>query len=238
LLLSIAEQGGDAARNFLQRELRRGHAIDQPWVALSLGLVGRTGDEDARKTLRDGLRDKPQSSTLGAWLLACGLARDPQAAAPLQEALADAADPRDRMLAALSLSMLRDTSSLQVLRERLEVETAPLARAGVLLGIALFGYASDAERLVAEVRTANDPQVQAQLAAALGVHDTSAAADGLLALLREPMALSDVGRAAAIEALGLLLDPNASLQLVHAAAGRNFAVFPDWLARALTTTTL
>ena len=239
MLVSIGQRGGDEARDFLLKLLRRGRAVDRPWVALSLGLLARaSGDETAREALREGMSQESSAQSLGAWLLACGLAQDLQAGPALRDFATTASDPKLRMFASVGLSMLRDEESLAVLRERLVDETSPLARGAVELSVALQNRKEDAARLLQDVRDANNPALQAQLASAVGLHDTGAAVDGLEALLTGPDELSDVAQASTIDALGLLLDPNQGFQLVRASTQRNFAVFPDWLARALVLTNL
>ena len=240
LLLSIGAQGGSEARDLLATQLRRGRSADRPWIALALGLLARGADDPAaRQLLRDGLRDESSAQSVGAWILGCGLSRDLDAGPALRAALTDASSPRDRMFAALALSMLHDAESLQALRARLDGERDPLARAGVALAIGLFARPEDASRLAGELREANNPVLQSQLASALGLHDTPQAIEALQQILAGPSAsLPSAAHAAALEALGLLLDRNSGWRLVHAATGRNFAVFPDWLARALATTTL
>ncbi len=173
-----------------------------------------------------------------AWLLACGLARDAEAGPALREALSESANPRLRMFAALALSMLRDDESLAALRERLEAEQAPLARAGVTLGVALYGRAEDAPRLLEELSSISNSVLQEQVASALGTHGSAPAAEGLRTLLLSGDDLPSGARAAAFDALGLLLDPVPGFLLTQVSAARNFSVFPEWLARALTSTTL
>jgi HEAT repeat protein len=239
MLVSMGSRGGEETRAFLLRQLRRGRAVDRPWVALGLGLLARaSGDDEAREALRDGLKEESSAQARGAWILGCGLAQDPFAGPVLRETLAEASDPRLRMFAALALAMLRDEDSLAALRARFGTERSPLARAGVLLAVALQGRPEDAAQLIADVRDANNPLLQAQLASAVGLHDSAPAVDGLEQLLVGHETLSAQARAATLDALGLLLDPREGFQLVHAATQRNFAVFPDWLARALASTTL
>src|SRR5262249_4323503 len=219
--------------------LRKGHDQDRPWIALGLGLLARHDADDlAREALRKGFAEAGHGDAAGAWILACGLAQDPQARPALRAALADATDPRQRMFAALALSMTRDEASLAALRARLPAEHAPLARSGLLFGIALYGRAADVPALLAELRTAVDPALQGQTAAALGESGSVEAAAGLEALLADPGAMFPTARAAGLDALGLLLDPQPGFQLVAAATDRNFAVFPDWLARAMVSTSL
>jgi HEAT repeat protein len=239
LLLSIGGHGGDAARELLQRQLVHGRQTDRAWLALGLGLLARAGDDEAaRATLRQGLAEESSATARGAWLLALGLARDPLALPALRDALNEDVDPRNRMFAALSLAMLRDETALLALRAALPAERSDLARAGLLVGLAVHRRAEDAPRLLAELREAHNPLLQSQIASALGLNDTAPATDGLHALVLGSEHLPDAARAAALDALGLLLDDQPGLQLVRAATGRNFAVFPDWLARALVSTSL
>jgi HEAT repeat protein len=240
LLVSLGQLGGPDARDLLLKQLRRGRAIDRPWVALGLGLLVRAADDPkAREALREGLAEEASADARGAWLLACGLARDAEAGPALREALAESANPRLRMFAALALSMLRDDASLAALRERLDAEQAPLARAGVTLGVALYGRAEDAPRLLAELSSISNAVLQEQVASALGTHGSAPAAEGLRTLLLSGKADLPAGvRAAAFDALGLLLDPVPGFLLTQVSAARNFSVFPEWLARALTSTTL
>ena len=87
------------------------------------------------------------------------------------------------------------------------------------------------QRRVDEIRR----QFDREIAAAVDPQ----AVEALQQIVAGPAAnLPSAAHAAALEALGLLLDRNAGWRLVHAATGRNFAIFPDWLARALATTTL
>jgi len=236
LLLSLAEQSGDAARDFLVAALHDGPAECRPWAALALGAhARREGDESSRAVLREGLRDAGEAQ--GARVLACGLARDPLALSPLGDLLAESANPRVRMFAALSMAMIGGDAASAVLRERLGVETSPLARVGLAQALGVLGHGEDVEALLHEVRSVSSPTLAAQLATAIGFHGSERAAAGLVEVLAD-RDTSAATRAAALDGLALLLDRNEPLLLAQAGAQRNFMALSDWLREVLPTSTL
>jgi len=248
LLLAIAEQGGDGAREFLVRVARTGPQATRPWAALGLGLLARALDDAGNAAqvkargqigdiLREGLGTEANHSAIGAWMLAAGLARDAQVVPSLRDAMIRSKDQRLRMFAALSLAMVGDTESRPLMLEQLEVETAPLAIVGLTQALGAFGVAEDGPALVEAVHEMRAPSTQALLAVALAFHGSDAAVTGLLAVARDESA-STAARAAAVDGLGLLLDRQPGLMLQEVAADANFSVFPDWVNSILTGFTL
>jgi len=252
LLLAVAEQGGDGAREFLTRAARGGPQAARPWAALGLGLLSRSiADADAGgsdpaaqqaraaigATLREGLASEANRSALGAWILAAGLARDAASAGPLRGAMVGSRDQRIRMFCALALAMIGDAGSRPLMLEQLRLEEAPLAIVGLTQALGVFGVPEDGPALVAAVREMRVPATQALLAIALAFHGSEAALSGLLEIARDEQA-SAVARAAAVDGLGLMLDRSPGLMLQGVAASANFDVFPDWLNGMLTSFTL
>jgi|GEM_PF-1234517 len=236
LMLSLGAQEGVAARDFLVRTAADGPVECRPWAALGMGLLARrSGDTAARDALRHELPKAGESQ--GAWVLACGLARDAQAASELVRLLQRSANPRVRHFAALALAMTGAPDAGDVLADRFARETSPLARVGLAQGLGVLGRPQDAELLLAELRELRAPALAAQVAAALGFHGSRKAVEGLAALVADPDA-SSLARAAAVDALGLLLDRHEPLLLAEVARGRSFTSFPDWLSQVLPTTTL
>jgi HEAT repeat protein len=248
LLLAVAEQGGDGAREFLVKAARGGPQAARPWAALGLGLLARSLDEpgDAVQqkaraaictTLREGLSTEANHSAIGAWMLAAGIARDTQIVPPLRDAMIRSKDQRLRMFAALSLAMIGDTESRPLMLEQLELEQAPLAIIGLTQALGAFGVAEDGPALVEAVHEMRAPSTQALLAVALAFHGSESAVTGLMAVARDETA-SSAARAAAVDGLGLLLDRQPGLMLQEVAADSNFSVFPDWVNGMLTGFTL
>ena len=248
LLLAVAEQGGDGAREFLVKAARGGPQAARPWAALGLGLLARSlddaGDEAQAKAraqigdvLREGLATEGNHSAIGAWMLAAGIARDAQVVPPMRDAMIRSKDQRLRMLAALSLAMIGDTESRPLMLEQLEVETAPLAIIGLTQALGAFGVAEDGPELVKAVHEMKVPATQALLAIAVAFHGSESALSGLMEIARDEQATAPA-RAAPVDGLGLLLDAQPGLMLQEVAASANFYAFPDWVNGMLTSFTL
>ncbi|HZM00162.1 MAG TPA: HEAT repeat domain-containing protein [Planctomycetota bacterium] len=248
LLLAVAEQGGDGAREFLIRAARGGPQTSRPWAALGLGLLARSLDDSRQPagqpayaeicaTLREGLGSDVNHGARGAWILAAGIARDAGSVPRLRETMTGSKDQRIRMFAALSLAMIGDAGSRALMLEQLRHEDAPLAIVGLTQALGAFGVAEDGPALAAAVREMRVPSTQVLLAVALAFHGSEPALEGLLAIIRDESASSEA-RAAAVDGLGLLLDERSGLMLQEVAAAANFYVFPDWVNGMLTSFTL
>jgi HEAT repeat protein len=241
ILIALAEQGDAEAVGFLAQVARKGTTLDRPWAALALGLAARASaggaDEAALDAIRDGLRSERNRSVKGAWMLAAGLARDAGSAAILRKAVADESDPRDRMFAALALGMIGDQEARPLLAERLGKETAPIAIVGLSQALGVYGEEADAPALLRAVREVEQPQMQALLSVAMGFHGTRGSLTGLLEIARDERG-SAAARAAAVDALGLMLDPSAGLVLSDVSSDANFYAFPGWMDGVLSTFTL
>jgi HEAT repeat protein len=237
LLLAIGAQGRQASGDFLLTAMSDGPSLARPWAALALGLQAREqADADLAAALREGLQGA-SADERGAWLLACGLARDVHAVPELARELSGAADPRVRMFAALGLGLSQAPEAGDLLAARLGVEQSPTAVAGVVRALGALGRPQDVEPLLAELRSQSSPVLAAEVASALGWHGSLAAAEGLAALVDDPQA-SSLARAAGLDALGLALDVGEPLLLAQAVRGRNFAALPSWFLEVLSTTTL
>jgi len=238
ILIAIGEQGGETARDFLVEVIDEGSSGARPWAALALGILARSGDDDvARKAILAGLDVESDHSARGAYMLACGIARDREAGGALAGLVAESKDPRQRMFAALALAMSNAPEAHGVLRAQLETESSPLPRVALAQALGLIGVPDDAGVLVETLRDISVPDLQVLIAVALGFHGTEESMAGLMEIVRD----DDTGataRGAALDALGLMLDASPGLQLVEASSSANFDVFPGWLIRALTTTTL
>jgi HEAT repeat protein len=238
ILIALAEQGGEEAAAFLAKVARKGSTLDRPWAALALGLHARTsGDQVALDAIRDGLRNDRNRSVKGAWMLASGIARDVESAPSLRRAVDRESDPRDRMFAALALGMIGDDEARPVLAARLERETAPIAIVGLSQALGAFGEENDAPVLLRTVRDVEQPQLQALLSVAMGFHGTQGSLTGLLEIARDERG-SAASRAAAVDALGLMLDPFEGLVLADVSSDANFHAFPGWMDGVLSTFTL
>lgn len=233
LILALGRLGGTASRDWLIEELRTGRRMSRPWALLALGILAREADDDvARTALREEIARERNRPGIGALLLAGGIARDPRAFPFEIEALRKSANGRTRMHAALALAMNRHAGAL---RDALPDESSSLVRITIAQGLGYIGDESDVPRMIEVLREVRHHDYQPQIASALGMHGTTAMLRALTYEL-EQGGLVPVSRAAALQAVGILLDVAEPFALTEICQAANFTVLPDWLIEPLLTT--
>ena len=242
VLLAIAEQGGPAAQDFLVKAARGGPSAVRPWAALALGLLTRSTPEGKAReaacdVLREGLKSDVNHSTRGAWMLAAGIARDAGSAPKLRKQMVGASDQKQRMFAALALGMIGDEEARPLMLEQLRHEEAPLAAIGLAQALGVYGIAADGPALSRAMLALPEPEARSHVALALAFHGSAAAVEALMDVARDAQAPAET-RAAALNGLGLMLDPQPELMLAEVSAASNFTVFPEWVDGLLTGFTL
>lgn len=238
LLVSLGQQGGPEALEFLSDVLKDGRHMTRPWAGLALGVLA-AHDPDAAPAVAEALRarlgrEKNRGARAALWL-GLGLARDAASVETLAEALATGDDPRHRMYAATALSLIGDAFARAALLDRLEVETSQLVRAALAQGLGVIGHAADVPVLDHTVRDVSDPTLRGLAITALAFHGSQAA----FVALRE-MAVSDstssAARANAFDALGLMVSAPEPLALAEVSRDANFTLFDDWVAELFQAT--
>ncbi|MBI1382872.1 MAG: hypothetical protein GC161_17500 [Planctomycetaceae bacterium] len=228
MLLTMGRFGAPA-RSFLSQELRRGRAGAKPFAALGLGLALRAEDDSkARQVLRDAARGVKSDDARGAYALALGLARDGDAVPWLAEVLTSSGNAQQRSYAAQALGLVGTDAARDALLAASERETSPAAIVGIAHGLAQFGREEDSARLADDLERVRDPALGNQLAAALVFHDTEGAYRTALRWAGDEAAPGTL-RAAATEALGLLVDNRPRLAVGAIARQSNHELFPAWL---------
>lgn len=229
LMLLTMGRSGAAARNFLSQELRRGRAGAKPFAALGLGLALRAEDDTkARQALRDAARSAKSDDARGAYALALGLARDGESVPWLADVLARSGNAQQRSYAAQALGLVGTDAARDALLAAWDAETAPVAIVGLAHGLAQFRREEDSARLARDLERVRDPALANQLAPTLVFHDTEGAYRTALRWARDGDA-PGILRAAAIEALGLLVDNRPRLAVGAIARQSNHELFPPWL---------
>lgn len=240
LVVALGEQYDEAAGTLLVDLLRDGReAALRPWAALALGIrARRTGDVDTTcDVIHEALADESNADAHGAYLLACGIARDSGSIAWLRDELSSTGDPRRRVFAAQALALIDDRASSAALREQLERETWPYARAAIGQSLAYVGGPEDSQVVVELVRSLNDPTLQASAASAVGFLGSESALRGLAEVLSDERA-PDEARGAALDGIGLMLGEQRGLLLADLTASANYTSFPSWIATLLGDVTL
>ena len=236
LLISIGRHGGETAREFLVDALRDGPKALRPWCALALGVAASEhGDELARAALRAAWPAERNVSARGAYLLAFGLSRDAGAEELLARELLGGANELTRGMAALGLGLSASPAAGRLLRESLQRDHSPATRTTILQALACLRAPEDVVRLVEAVREVRMPEEQVQLAAALAFHGSLASAP-LLAEVAERDDSAPVAKAAALQALGMLLDDVAPFRFAALSRDANYATFLEWINAPLQST--
>jgi HEAT repeat protein len=237
LLLSIGRQGGEDARDFLTRVLADDDRVMRPWAALALGIAAHdTDDANARKAIREGMEREKNATSFGAYLLASGISGDLEARDRAIELLIESKNVRTRMYAALCLGMLGDEPSRAALAKHMPQERSSMVAVNVAHALGCIGDGRDAAPLVENLeRLERQPVMQPLAAVALGFHGSRVAFDGLLDLAHDAHK-RDTTRAAAVDALGMMLARRPSLQLAQLSRQANFTLFPDWMEGLLQVT--
>jgi HEAT repeat protein len=233
LLVSIGQQGGEAAREFLRKELERGDAQQRRWCALALGILSRgsAGVTGTDATVADAIRAAASREhahdAQAAYWIASGLARDAKALPEIRKALCTAKDPRQRMYAASALALIGGDETLAILRERRTADESELVQVAIAQALGCLGQSSDAAGLIDTLVHLRDPDHQGLAAVAMAFHGSSEALRGLSEVLRLDSG-SNVRRAAAIDGLGMLLAKRAPLALSEISRSSNFTLFADF----------
>lgn len=166
--LALARIGGERARTFLLGELSHANkAIEQPWLAVALGVIAARQraanthqgvDADAYQEVTDALirqiDEVRNPSTVGAIAIALGLtgtgdARDVLRARLIKHQKRDAVAG----YVALSLGLLQDTRAIKDLREvRKNAVRRPFVLLQTVRALGLLGDHTLTEQLIAELQ--------------------------------------------------------------------------------------
>ncbi len=233
-LIAIANTGSDTAGEFRARVLQKGRSLTRPWAALALGVLAREHDDnEARAALRAGLKKERNRDNRRAIALALGIAQDHDAVPDLIQRIQETSDVGSRVAYGYALGLIGDTSAAPVLRAALEVERASLPRSELAQALAVLRVDSDIPDLVESLRQANDPDASVQSAAALSFHGSLLSVPLLLEALKD--ANSPQAEAAALLAIGLVLDAGQPFAIAEELRDRNPFVAPGWFMRATQT---
>ncbi|MGC6486628.1 MAG: HEAT repeat domain-containing protein [Planctomycetota bacterium] len=166
--LALARLGGDRARSFLLRALPRANkALEQPWIAVALGVVAAriraAGTQDGRDAevftlVTDALsrqfRGARNPSTVGAIAVSLGLAGAADVKDTLRQRLIEHRK-RDAVAGyvALSLGLLQDHRAIPDLRVlRTQATRRPFVLLQTVRALGLLGDHTLTEQLVAELQ--------------------------------------------------------------------------------------
>jgi HEAT repeat protein len=226
-LLSIGRRGGPEASAFLRSYIEEGPKPSRAWCALALGMAARqdAADSESRKALRAALAREKNREAKGAYFLALGIAKDMPSLALLEDALVNGSSYEIRSAAAMGLGVLEDEKATDVLRSRLAADSCEYTRAAIAEAIGFVGDHTDCTRLAESFQSMKIAENQSQAAMALGLHGQRRSVEELIAAVKDTDRPA-LERAAAMDALQVVLGKSPSLTVSALLRQSNFLVYP------------
>lgn len=228
----------------LSYHLDKGKSLAPTFAAMGLGLIGRAqldanervDEEMIRKPLRDKFEGTKEARSRGAYAVASGLVRDPQAVKPLIEALNDKGlDAKLRGYSALALGMINDPGAKEAIRNALTNESDRELRVQTAMAAGLMGDANVIGELVKILQSGEESQyILGSVALALGQIGDERAIEPLVAIAKDDKKYPDLTRALATVALGQIGDRRDTPVLSRVATDINYRAHVPSLTELLT----
>jgi len=224
-------------RRFLQDQLEHARPTVKPWAGLGLAVLGRRlgagNDEEttraAAKALREALAEEKSPSRMGAYAIALGILRDPEARPLLRSLLTETSDDEARGYVAIAMGLVGDAGSIEPVNELLvtsKYRPDLLRQSSVSLG--LLGNKDLVPDLVEMLDEAKALFAQASIASALGSIGDRRSIDPLIAMLKDEDK-TDRARSFAAVALGIVADKEPLPWNSKIAVGLNYRAAPTTL---------
>jgi HEAT repeat protein len=208
-----ATSGAPAVRKFLLQQLARGKTQVKPWAGLAIGVMERGLAEnqqpqsaDSLRALRLALQASKTKREVGAYAIACGIARDTDSESILLEKLDNMSEDAVRGHLAIGLGLMDSRESIepiQALVSASKYRAELLQQAATSLG--LLGDRKLVGQLVTMLENAKSLSTQAAIASALGFIGDSSSVDPLVQLLGDE-SVTAAARGFAAAALGIVAD--------------------------------
>jgi HEAT repeat protein len=202
-------------RNELMAQMAKGRSQIKPWAALSLGVLGyalsergEAQEESVNRALLSSCDEEKTPEQVGAYCLALGLRKYPDARELILDVLIERFGGSDdaRGEAAVALGLLGDRASIQPIQEVIsESKYKPELLKQAAIGLGLLGDSEIVPELVAMLAESKGLATQAAISSALGVIGDARSIDPLVALLENGQ-LTDRARGFAAVALGIVCD--------------------------------
>jgi hypothetical protein len=199
--------------------LTRGKQNARPWAGLALGVLERAISDEGRlsptlsmtnkEAVRVALAETSEPSRIGAYAIACGIARDAEARPILLEKLESAPGEEAKGNIAIALGLVGARDAVKNIEEVVHAskyKPALLKQAAVALG--LLGDKALVPELVKMLGEAKGFSSQAAISSALGFIGDYRSIDPLVAMLRSKT-LTASARGFAAVALGMVADKEA-----------------------------
>jgi HEAT repeat protein len=200
------------ARTFLLAQLN-GKGPSRPWAGVALAILERSLDDskqtsspDAKLVLRTCLNDARAPDELGAFAIACGIAKDGGAKDVLLKHLESVRDVEARGFTAVALGLLDVQPAIAPIEDIVrhsKYQAELLRNAAIALG--LLGDKQLVPDLIEMLSSASSLSSQAAISSALGMIGDTRSVTGLVEFMRNTE-VTDLARAFGAVALGIVAD--------------------------------
>ena len=203
----------DNPRSHLMTALSKEQSGVRPWAALGLAILERSledekqpSSQDAKRALRESLREAKSPSEVGGYAIAVGIAKDTQAQEVLRAKLEKVSDDEARGYCAVGLGLLDDRTAIEPIQEIIaKSKYKPDLLKSAAIGLGLLGDKSIVDTLVTMLDEATGLSSQAALASALGFIGDTRSVDPLIGMLQDDQKTA-LARGFAAAALGIVAD--------------------------------
>jgi hypothetical protein len=203
----------DNPRSYLMNQVAKAQSGSRGWAALGLAILERSLDDakqpssaDAKRILRDSLRDAENPDEIGAYAIAVGIARDTAGKDVLLEKLTNISQDEARGYCAVGLGLLGDSDAIAPIQEIIgKSKYKPDLLKSAAIGLGLLGDKKLVDQLVSMLEGATGLSSQAAIASALGFIGDQRSVDPLIAMLQDDQKTA-LARGFAAAALGIVAD--------------------------------
>ena len=203
----------DNPRSYLMTQLSKAQSTERPWAALGLAILERSLDDekmpsspDAKRALREALRDAKSGAEVGGYAIAVGIAKDSDSKAVLREKFERTSEDEARGYCAVGLGLLDDREAIEPITEIIaKSKYKPDLLKSAAIGLGLLGDKSIVDTLIEMLDNATGLSSQAALASALGFIGDARSVDPLIDMLEDDQKTA-LARGFAAAALGIVAD--------------------------------
>jgi HEAT repeat protein len=210
------DKGAKECRDALLTNLTKGKNHIRSWAAIGIGVMereildnsqnGQVPSSTAKDTVRGALKEASSPSLLGAYAIACGIAKDSEAKSLLADKFKNAPGDEVKGNVAIALGLVDDRDAIKDIQDVVKeskYKPALLKQAAIALG--LLGDKDLVPDLIKMLSEAKGYSSQAAIAAALGYIGDSRSIDPLVEMLKKKD-ITDSARGFAAVALGIVAD--------------------------------
>jgi HEAT repeat protein len=211
-----SDKGVKECRDDLLTFMTKGKNAIKPWAGLGIGVMersildnsqgGLTPSSTAKDTLRTTLKEASSPSHMGAYSIACGIAKDTEAKDLLREKLKNAPGDEVKGNVAVALGLIDAREAIKDIEEIVkDSKYKPDLLKQAAIGLGLLGDKDLVPEMVKMLAEAKGYSSQAAIASALGFIGDSRSIDPLVEMLKRKD-ITDSARGFAAVALGIVAD--------------------------------